>query len=115
MKILISNRGEIFSIEAESFETIENIKSKIFDKTQIDQRFQILLFKGKALDDKKSISFYNMVNGSTLYLLINEVLLNYEVNFYIKEKSGDFDFSAKYKPFELVETIKKEVYEKKNL
>ena len=75
MKILISNRGEIFSIEAESFETIENIKNKIFEKIQIEPKYQILLFKGKTLDDKKTINFYNMVNGSTLYLLINELFL----------------------------------------
>ena len=114
MKILISNRGEIFSIEASSFETVENIKNKIFDKINIEQKFQILLFRGKTLDDKKTINFYNMVNGSTLYLLINELLLNYEINIYITE--GE-DYHGQYfffncKPLETIESIKKELFEK---
>ena len=112
MKILISNRGEIFSIEAESFETIENIKNKIFYKIEVEQKFQILLFKGKSLDDKKTINFYNMVNGSTLYLLINEILLNYEVEIQIIQESEDLDFFIRYKPLETIETVKKDFFEK---
>ena len=56
-----------------------------------------------------------MVNGSTLYLLINEVLLNYEISTHIRENSEDLGmqhgFFAKYKPFETIEKVKKEVYE----
>ena len=110
MKILISNKGEIFSIEAESFEIIENIKNKIFNETQIEQKFLILLFKGKALDDKRTINFYNMVNGSTLYLLINEILLNFEVPIIVEEEdSTEFNFFTQYKPLETIETMKKNI------
>jgi len=108
MKITISNKGKKFYIEINSYDTIEKLKNKIFIKEGIEDYFQILLFKGKTLEDDKTIKYYDIVNGSIIYLLINEVLLNYDVTISIEEEYGDT--IRLIKPSETIESAKKKIF-----
>jgi ubiquitin C len=109
MKITISDKGKKFSIEINSYDTIEKLKNKIFIKEGIEDYFQILLFKGKTLEDDKTIAYYDIINGSIIYLLINEVLLNYDITISIKNKYGDRIIQL-IKPSETIENIKKRIF-----
>ena len=109
MKITISNKGKKFSVEINSYDTIEKLKNKIFIKEGIEDYFQILLFKGKTLEDDKTIEYYNIINGSIIYLLINEVLLNYDIEINIKDEYGGREFPL-CKPTETIENVKNKVF-----
>ena len=109
MKITISNKGKKFSVEINSYDTIKKLKNKIFIKEGIEDYFQILLFKGKTLEDDKTIEYYDIINGSIIYLLINEVLLNYDITISIKNKYGDGIIQL-IKPSETIENVKKRIF-----
>ena len=109
MKITISNKGKKFSVEINSYDTIEKLKNKIFKEEGIEDYFQILLFKGKTLEDDKTIEYYDIINGSIIYLLINEVLLNYDITISIKNKYGDRIIQL-IKPSETIENVKKRIF-----
>ena len=108
MKITISNKGKKFSVEINSYDTIEKLKNKIFKEEGIEDYFQILLFKGKTLEDDKTIEYYDIINGSIIYLLINEVLLNYDIEINIKDEYGGREFPL-CKPTETIENVKNKV------
>ena len=109
MKITISNKGEKFFIEINSYDTIEKLKNKIFIKEGIEDYFQILLFKGKTLEDDKTIEYYDIINGSIIYLLINEVLLNYNIEISITDEYGDLK-AGSIKPSETIKNAKKRIF-----
>lgn len=60
--------GTIIALEAESNDTIENMKAKIQDKIGIDPNNQILIFNNVILENVRTLAFYNIQNGSTLQL-----------------------------------------------
>jgi hypothetical protein len=108
MKILISNKGEIFSIEIESNTKIEQIKNEIFQKEGIESKYQILLYKGQKLENDNTIEYYNIINGSIIYLLIDDTLLNYKVSLSILKSVNpvSFEFNPLTTIIELKEYIR---------
>ena len=71
MQIFIKTlNSKTLTLDVEHSDTIESIKLKIKDREDITIELQKLEYGGKRLDDLRTLSDYNILPDSTLYLFL---------------------------------------------
>ena len=72
--------GQTISLEVDACDTVETLKDKIEKKLGIPALFQWLVFAGACMEDKRTLSDYNVQSESTLHLVLRKVFIMVDVD-----------------------------------
>ena len=108
MEIFVNTlSGKWFSIHAKFSDTIDKIKTAIWESEGVPTEQQKLLFGGKQLEDECTVSEYQIVKKSHLHLLVHS-----EGSMCVfVETHTDKSLTVDVEPFNRVKSVKNKIQE----
>ena len=107
MQIFVTTlTGKTITLKVEPSNTIENLKTKIQDKTGHPPVQQLLTFFGKLLENDRTLSNYNIQTESILHLRLRD-----SISIFVKDIKGT-TITLEVEPSDTIECVKAKIHDK---
>ena len=106
-----TERGKTITLDVDPSDSVEYVKTKIYNKESIPSDTQCLIFAGQQLEDGHTLSEYLIPESSTLHLVLGQ---RGSMPIFVKTLTGK-TITLVVKPSDTIENVKTEIQDKEGI